>query len=134
MHEVRPLGFMNCPASGWSGVKPDADELFVIASFYSCNIHSTISTIDGINPNMLSRLLLLTLLLPLPVVADEAQPSVEDNIRAMDTDHDGMVTAHEMRVFLEKKHGKDYQQDLMNELEAKAGEKSCASPFTKSFY
>lgn len=79
-------------------------------------------------------LILFTMLLPLVAVADDQQPSVEDNIRAMDTDHDGMVTAHEMRVFLEKKHGKDYQQDLMDELEAKAGAKSCASPFTRSFY
>ena len=78
--------------------------------------------------------ILLALLLPAAAPADDAQPSVEDNIRAMDTDHDGMVTAHEMRVFLEKKNGKDYKQDLMDELEAKAGAKSCASPFTRSFY
>lgn len=79
-------------------------------------------------------LILLALLLPVIAVAEDAQPSVEDNIRAMDTDHDGMVTAHEMRVFLEKKNGKDYKQDLMDELEAKAGARSCASPFTRSFY
>ena len=79
-------------------------------------------------------LILFAMLLPLVAVADDQQPSVEDNIRAMDTDHDGMVTAHEMRVFLEKKHGKDYRQDLMDELEAKASAKSCASPFTRSFY
>ena len=82
-------------------------------------------------------LILLAATLSLPAVAEEsksAEPSVADNIRAMDTDHDGIVTAHEMRVFLEKKNGKDYKQDLMDELEAKAGAKSCASPFTKSFY
>jgi hypothetical protein len=79
--------------------------------------------------------LLLAFLLPVAALAaEDAQPSVADNIRAMDTDHDGMVTAHEMRVFLEKKNGKDYKQDLMDELEAKAGAKSCASPFSKSFY
>lgn len=79
-------------------------------------------------------LLLLVVMFPWMAAADEPQPSVEDNIRAMDTDHDGMVTAHEMRVFLEKKHGKDYQKDMLDELEAKAGAKSCASPFTRSFY
>jgi len=82
-------------------------------------------------------LILLAALTPTLVVAGEpkpVEPSVEENIRAMDTDHDGMVTAHEMRVFLEKKNGKDYKQDLMDELEAKAGARSCTSPFTKSFY
>ncbi len=80
-------------------------------------------------------LLMLVFLGPVSVMAEETSvASVEDNIRAMDTDHDGMVTAHEMRVFLEKRNGKDYRQDLMDELEAKAGAKSCASPFSKSFY
>ena len=78
--------------------------------------------------------ILVALLLPLPAMADESQPSVADNIRAMDTDHDGMVTAHEMRVFLETRNGKDYAQELLDELEAKAGAKSCASPFSRSFY
>ena len=80
-------------------------------------------------------LILTALLLPLAVLADDAsQPSVADNIRAMDTDHDGMVTAHEMRVFIEARKGKDYEQVMLDELEAKAGAKSCASPFTRSFY
>ena len=84
---------------------------------------------------MLERFLLLfALLLPLAVMADDAPASVEDNIRAMDLDHDGMVTAHEMREFLEKKHGKDYQPELLDTLEARAGSKSCASPFSRSFY
>lgn len=79
-------------------------------------------------------LLLLTMLLPMAIAAEEKVSEVEDNIRAMDIDHDGMVTAHEMRVFLEKKNGKGYQQDLMDELEAKAGSRSCTSPFSRSFY
>lgn len=79
--------------------------------------------------------LLILLMMPLAALSEEAAvASVEDNIRAMDTDHDGMVTAHEMRMFLEKRNGKDYRQDLLDELEAKAGAKSCASPFSKSFY
>ena len=79
-------------------------------------------------------LLLSILLMPCHALAEEPLSSVEENIRAMDTDHDGMVTAHEMRVFLEKKHGKDYQQELLQALESDASAKSCASPFTKSFY
>ena len=67
------------------------------------------------------------------VVADEATPSVEDNIRAMDTNRDGMVTVHEVRVFLELKNGKGYQQELLDELEGKTG-RSCASPFSKSAF
>ncbi len=84
---------------------------------------------------MMPRLLtVFAMLLPLVAFAEDAEPSVEDNIRAMDTGHDGMVTAHEMRVFLEKKNGKGYQQEVLDELEAKAGAKSCASPFSRSFY
>jgi Ca2+-binding EF-hand superfamily protein len=83
---------------------------------------------------MLIRMLVVLMWIPFAAIAEEPVPSVEDNIRAMDTDHDGIVTAHEMRVFLEKKHGKDYQQEVMDELEKKAEAKSCASPFTKSFY
>lgn len=81
-----------------------------------------------------AKLLLLTMLLPMAVYAEEPGPSVEDNIRAMDTDHDGMVTVHEIRAFLEAKNGKGYQQDLLDEMEGKAGARSCSSPFTKSFY
>lgn len=84
---------------------------------------------------MPARLLMMTiLLLPVAVGAEESSPSVEDNIRAMDTNRDGMVTVHEMRVFLEAKNGKDYRRDLLDEMEGKAGAKSCASPFTKSFF
>lgn len=81
-----------------------------------------------------ARWMLLMLLMPFAVHADESSPSVEDNIRAMDSDHDGMVTVHEMRVFLETRNGKDYQQDLLDEMEGKAGAKSCASPFSRSFF
>jgi hypothetical protein len=84
-----------------------------------------------------SKILLLILLLPAVVLAEEqADPtaSVEDNIRAMDKDRDGMVTATEIRAFLEAKNGKGYKHDLLDEMEAKAGAKSCASPFSQSFY
>jgi Skp family chaperone for outer membrane proteins len=71
-------------------------------------------------------------------VADENIPlatsDVEDNIRAMDTDHDGLVTVAEMRVFLEAKFGKGYERKLLDELQARAEGKSCSSPFTRSLY
>lgn len=66
-------------------------------------------------------------------MAEDSAPSVEDNIRAMDTNRDGMVTVHEMREFLELKNGKGYRQELLDELEGKTG-RSCASPFSKSAF
>jgi Ca2+-binding EF-hand superfamily protein len=84
-----------------------------------------------------SKILLLILLLPAVALAEgQAVPaaSVEDNIRAMDKDRDGMVTVAEIRAFLEAKNGKGYKHDLLDEMEAKAGAKSCASPFSQSFY
>lgn len=74
----------------------------------------------------------MLLLLSLGAGAEEVSPSVEENIHAMDTDHDGMVTVHEVRVFLEKKNGKGYRQELLDEMEGKG--RSCASPFSKSVF
>jgi hypothetical protein len=82
-------------------------------------------------------LLLLMFFLPLAAGAEDQPPpaaSVEDNIRAMDKDRDGMVTATEIREYLEAKNGKGYKHDLLEALEIQAGVKSCASPFSRSFY
>jgi len=83
----------------------------------------------------------LTVLLVLAsgaVAADENIPlatsDVEDNIHAMDTDHDGLVTMAEMRAALEAKFGKGYERKLLDELQARAEGKSCSSPFTRSLY
>ena len=84
--------------------------------------------------------LLLLCLLPALAVAEEFAakpsntPSVEDNIRAMDTNRDGMVSVSEMRAFLEAQHGKGYRRELLEEMEIKAGAKSCASPFSRSLF
>ena len=85
-------------------------------------------------PPMPSRIIFLLMCLPVVALAEENLPSVEDNIRAMDTDHDGLVTATEIRAYLEAKNGKGYRQELLDEMEIKAGAKSCASPFSRSFY
>lgn len=77
---------------------------------------------------------LILCLLPLLAVAEESMPSVETNIQAMDTNHDGQVTISEVRAFLEAQHGKDYKQALLEEMETKSGLKSCGSPFSKSLY
>lgn len=67
--------------------------------------------------------------------AEEARlPSVEENIRAMDADRDGQVSVSEVRAYLERQNGKGYKQALLDEMETKAGLKSCGSPFSKSLY
>ncbi len=81
-----------------------------------------------------SLLIVLTCLIPYMAVAGEPVPSVEDNIKVMDADHDGQVTVSEIRTYLQAQHGKDYKQALLDEMENKAGLKSCGSPFSKSLY
>jgi hypothetical protein len=83
---------------------------------------------------MTKFLLLLVCLLPALAMADANAPSVEENIVAMDTNHDGQITVTEIREYLEARHGKGYEKVLLDEMEAKAGTKSCASPFSKSMY
>ena len=83
---------------------------------------------------MCKLLILMLGLLPFWGWADDVSPSVEDNIRSMDTDHDGQVTVTELRAYLQARYGKGYQQALLEEMEMKAGTKSCGSPFSQSLY
>ena len=72
-----------------------------------------------------------------PSMADEsAKPflSVEENLRQMDTDKDGMVSVHEVRAALEARHGKGYEQSLLADMEASASGRSCSTPFAQNFY
>lgn len=88
-------------------------------------------------PKPVFPLLILCLLPAMAVaVADAAPPApgAEENIRALDADHDGLVTVTEVRAFLEARHGKGYEKTLLDEMEEKAGTKSCGSPFRLSFY
>jgi len=61
-------------------------------------------------------------------------PTVEDNIRLMDTDKNGFADVFEVRAFLELKHGKGYEKELLDKLEASASGKSCSTPFAKELY
>lgn len=61
-------------------------------------------------------------------------PSVEDNIKLMDTDKNGFADVFEVRAFLEQKHGKGYQKELLDKWEASASGKSCSTPFAKDLY
>lgn len=64
----------------------------------------------------------------------ESEPSVEQNIKAMDKDKDGMVSTEEMKVYLQALHGSSYQQEALDNMEASMSSKSCGSPFSHSFY
>ena len=87
---------------------------------------------------MSAKLFLLTFLLAAsPAWAGEGFSStgnIEDNIRSMDRDRDGMVSINEIRAYLEAQNGKGYRRELLDEMEMKADAKSCASPFSRSFY
>ncbi len=61
-------------------------------------------------------------------------PSVEDNIALMDTDKNGFADVHEVRAFLESKHGKEYERDIFDRWESSSTSKSCGSSFSKSLY
>ena len=61
-------------------------------------------------------------------------PSVEDNVVAMDTDKNGFADVYEVRAFLELKHGKGYEKEVLDRMEASAKGKSCSTPFAKDLY
>lgn len=76
------------------------------------------------------------LLLAMQAVAAEQlpEPSVEDNLKAMDKNHDGIVTVYEVRAYIEAKHGKGYKKDVLDEMESAANGKSCKTPFANTIY
>lgn len=72
-----------------------------------------------------------------PSLADETAKtfvSVEQNLREMDKDKDGMVSVHEVRAALEARHGNGYEQSLLADMEASADGRSCSTPFAQNFY
>jgi hypothetical protein len=84
---------------------------------------------------MLRILFLMVCVMPLQAIADETPAtSFDQNIQSMDADRDGQVTVSEVRAYLESRHGKGYKQVLLDDMETKAGLKSCGSPFSKSLY
>ena len=76
------------------------------------------------------------LAMPLLVPAEETVPesSVQDNIRNMDKDGDGMVTVYEVRALIEARHGKGYKKEVLDNMEASASGTSCTTPFAKPTY
>lgn len=61
-------------------------------------------------------------------------PSLEDNVIAMDTDKNGFADVFEVRAFLELKHGKGYQKEVLDRMEASASSKSCGTTFANDLY
>lgn len=61
-------------------------------------------------------------------------PTVEENIVAMDSDKNGFADVLEVRAFLELKHGKGFEKDLLDRWELHSQGSSCHSPFVKELY
>jgi hypothetical protein len=60
--------------------------------------------------------------------------SVQESINAMDADHDGIITVHEMRVFIESQRGQGYKKEQFDALEKSSESRRCGSPFSQSLY
>ncbi|NBW61032.1 MAG: hypothetical protein EBR31_04815 [Methylophilaceae bacterium] len=63
-----------------------------------------------------------------------SSPSVSDNMKAMDQDHDGIITTEEISHYLQSQRGRGYKQGVLDELERVANSRSCGSPFSRSVY
>ncbi|HPH05209.1 MAG TPA: hypothetical protein PL131_04990 [Methylotenera sp.] len=63
-----------------------------------------------------------------------AGPTVEDNVKAMDTDKNGFADASEVRAYLEKTHGKGYESAVLDRFESSVKGASCGSPFANKLY
>ncbi|PKO24445.1 MAG: hypothetical protein CVU35_09250 [Betaproteobacteria bacterium HGW-Betaproteobacteria-8] len=80
-------------------------------------------------------ILILMLCSPTIVLAEEVRaPSVEENLREMDKDRNGIVTASEVRTYLQSKHGEDYEKSILDKLQSTERGASCGTPFAQSFF
>ena len=78
----------------------------------------------------------LLMLMSLNATSGEATSylSVEENILRMDTNKDGMVTSEEVSHNARIVQGHELNQSTLDKLSAITDNKSCASPFSRSFY
>ena len=58
-------------------------------------------------------------------------PSVEENVVNMDTDKNGFADVDEVRAFLQLKHGKDFQKNVLDRWLVAAKGHSCGTSFAK---
>lgn len=91
------------------------------------------AVLDGLTTMKKLPLLLLMICLPATAVEVMDVPSVEDNLRDMDKDRNGIVTVSEVRVFIESKHGKGYQKEILDKMEGASGQ-SCGTAFKQSLF
>jgi len=54
-------------------------------------------------------------------------PTVEEKIIEMDTDKNGFADVYEVRAYLAKKYGEDYQKEVLSRWEANANPNSCGT-------
>lgn len=52
----------------------------------------------------------------------------------MDEDSNGMVTASEVRAYLQAKHGVGYEKTILDKMQSSENGLSCGTPFAQSFY
>jgi len=80
-------------------------------------------------------LILMMLCSPAIVLAEDARvPTVEENLREMDKDRNGLVTVSEVRAYLQSKHGKDYEKGILDKLQSTERGASCGTSFAQSFF
>lgn len=58
-------------------------------------------------------------------------PTVEENVVSMDTDKNGFADVDEVRTFLQLKHGKDYQKNVLDRWLVASKGASCGTNFAK---
>ena len=58
-------------------------------------------------------------------------PSVEDNVAKMDTDKNGFADVDEVRAFLQQRHGKYYQKEVLDSWLVASKGHSCGTNFAK---
>lgn len=63
-----------------------------------------------------------------------SSPTVEENMQQLDSNHDGIVTAQEIREHIQSIHGKDYEQATLDKWVKSMDGASCGTPFAKRLY
>lgn len=72
--------------------------------------------------------------LPYLIEPEYLGPSVKDNVLLMDTDKNGYADIFEVRAYLEKIHGRDYQKELLDKWESSVNGRSCSTSFAKQVH
>lgn len=60
--------------------------------------------------------------------------NVADNMRMMDTNRDGLISADEVAAFIRKKSSLNFDDQTLKQLDAEMQGQRCGSPFSGSVY